>query len=219
MSSRTVFPHFAAGIVVKGFGRGSKELGIPTANFPDEVVANLPSSMGTGIYYGLAKVMDGPTYGMVMSVGWNPYYKNTKKSMETHILHVFDEDFYGSWLRVVVLGYIRPELNFESLDLLISAIKNDISTAERKLAQGCFDKYSDHPFLTCPVDTIVKNPAIIASHNVVVIATPTASTAIQKEASDITSAGDALDSSCEVEKTTTSDSSSVNGHLTNGHSS
>ncbi|KAA0199329.1 hypothetical protein HAZT_HAZT009265 [Hyalella azteca] len=82
--------------------------------------------MGTGIYYGLAKVMDGPTYGMVMSVGWNPYYKNTKKSMfvccsqalvlqETHILHVFDEDFYGSWLRVVVLGYIRPELNFESL--------------------------------------------------------------------------------------------------------
>ena len=25
-------PHFASGIVVKGFGRGSKELGIPTGN-------------------------------------------------------------------------------------------------------------------------------------------------------------------------------------------
>ncbi|KAF2368983.1 Riboflavin kinase domain bacterial/eukaryotic [Trinorchestia longiramus] len=84
MANRSCFPHFAAGLVVKGFGRGSKELGIPTANFPDEVVSSLPSSMGTGIYYGLARVVDGPIHKMVMSVGWNPYYHNTKKSMVTH---------------------------------------------------------------------------------------------------------------------------------------
>ncbi len=34
---------------------------------------------------------------------------------ETHIIHKFDEDFYGSWLRVVVCGYIRPERNYKSL--------------------------------------------------------------------------------------------------------
>lgn len=27
-------PHFAAGSIVKGFGRGSKELGIPTGMYP-----------------------------------------------------------------------------------------------------------------------------------------------------------------------------------------
>lgn len=31
--SKKSLPHYAAGIIVKGFGRGSKELGIPTGNF------------------------------------------------------------------------------------------------------------------------------------------------------------------------------------------
>ena len=34
---------------------------------------------------------------------------------ETHIMHKFEEDFYGSWLRVVICGYIRPEQNYKSL--------------------------------------------------------------------------------------------------------
>ncbi len=28
--SKQSLPHYAAGVIVKGFGRGSKELGIPT---------------------------------------------------------------------------------------------------------------------------------------------------------------------------------------------
>lgn len=51
------------------------------ANFPSEVVDNLPNDIGTGIYCGWAKVDDGAVYKMVMSVGWNPYFKNEKKSM------------------------------------------------------------------------------------------------------------------------------------------
>ena len=85
-------PYFCQGEVVKGFGRGSKELGIPTANFPDSVVEHLPADIGTGIYYGWACVGNGDTHKMVMSIGWNPYYKNTKKSMETHVIHTFKED-------------------------------------------------------------------------------------------------------------------------------
>ena len=86
-----------------------------TANFPEEVVEGLPTDVSTGVYYGWAKVDDGPVHKMVMSIGWNPYYKNEKKSMETHILHEFDSDFYGSWLRVIVCGYRRPEKNYKSL--------------------------------------------------------------------------------------------------------
>lgn len=34
---------------------------------------------------------------------------------ETHIIHSFENDFYGSELSVVILGFIRPEKNFPSL--------------------------------------------------------------------------------------------------------
>ncbi len=76
-----IFPHYASGAVVKGFGRGSKELGIPTANYPDEVVDKLPDYFNQGVYYGWAQVDNGPVYKMVMSIGTNPYYNNQKKTM------------------------------------------------------------------------------------------------------------------------------------------
>ena len=34
---------------------------------------------------------------------------------EAHILHDFSSDFYGSMLRICILGYIRPEKSFNSL--------------------------------------------------------------------------------------------------------
>lgn len=126
-------PYFSRGEVVRGFGRGSKELGIPTANFPDSVVEHLPGDISTGIYYGWACVGSGDVHKNVMSIGWNPYYKNTKKSMETHVIHTFKEDFYGQILSVVMVGYIRPERSYDSLDALIAAINHDIEEAKRNL--------------------------------------------------------------------------------------
>lgn len=55
---------------------------------------------------------------MVASIGWNPFYKNTKRSFETHIIHEFPEDFYGADLSVLVCGYLRPEKNYDSLEAL-----------------------------------------------------------------------------------------------------
>ena len=49
-------PHYAKGEIVKGFGRGSRELGFPTANFSEEVIEKLPSELVGGIYFGFAKV-------------------------------------------------------------------------------------------------------------------------------------------------------------------
>ena len=48
---------------------------------PESVVNNLPAAMTTGIYYGLSNVDGGEIYKTVLSIGWNPYYKNTKKSL------------------------------------------------------------------------------------------------------------------------------------------
>ncbi|XP_015766595.1 PREDICTED: riboflavin kinase-like isoform X2 [Acropora digitifera] len=141
-------PHFSCGEVVKGFGRGSKELGIPTANFPVSVVENLPEAISTGIYFGWASVNRGPVYKMVMSIGWNPFYKNTKKSMETHIIHTFEEDFYGAELSVAIVGFIRPEKNYPSLEALIDAIHADIKEAEQSLDKPENHSVSTHSFFS-----------------------------------------------------------------------
>ncbi|XP_015584955.1 riboflavin kinase [Cephus cinctus] len=139
-------PHFAVGQIVKGFGRGSKDLGIPTANYPLEVVKSLPNEIATGIYYGWASVDRGNVYKMVMSIGWNPFYKNVHKSMETHIMHKYDRDLYGSELRVAVLAYLRPEKDFASLEDMIKEIKNDIEIAEESLDRPEYAAYRTHYF-------------------------------------------------------------------------
>ncbi|EDV28933.1 Riboflavin kinase [Trichoplax sp. H2] len=141
-------PAYVKGTVVKGFGRGSKELGIPTANFSENVMESLAGDTGNGIYFGLAAVDDSPVHKMVMSIGWNPYYKNTKKTMEVHVIHDFENDFYGSELRVIVLGHIRPEKDFSSLDQLIAEIHNDIRIAKSRLEEPTFKAYYEDPFLT-----------------------------------------------------------------------
>ena len=56
--------------------------------------------------------------------------------MEPHLLHTFAEDFYGQELRLVVCGYLRPELNFASLEALMAAIHGDIAEARARLSGG-----------------------------------------------------------------------------------
>ena len=139
-------PHYAKGEIVKGFGRGSRELGFPTANFSDEVIDKLPSELVGGIYHGFAQVDDGPVHDMVMSIGWNPFYKNEKRAMETHIVHKFDGDLYGRMLSVIIVGHLRPEANYDSLEKLIEAIENDISNGQKLNGDEQFSKFKEDPF-------------------------------------------------------------------------
>jgi len=135
-------PHYAQGPIVKGFGRGSTELGFPTANFADEVIEALPEALIGGIYWGLAQVDDGQVYDMVMSIGWNPFYENKKRAMETHIVHKFEEaDLYGRQLKVIILGFIRPEQSFDSLEALIDAIRKDIEEGKKRGSEESWAKY------------------------------------------------------------------------------
>ncbi|OBZ91310.1 Riboflavin kinase [Choanephora cucurbitarum] len=134
------YPISVSGTVVKGFGRGSKELGIPTANLNEEALNEMFNECETGVYYGWSQVgeKDSTVYPMVMSLGWNPYYKNEKKSAEVHILHEFESDFYGESIRIIVTGYIRPEQNYPSLDALIRDIKTDIEVARQSLKREAY---------------------------------------------------------------------------------
>lgn len=120
--------------VITGFQRGSKELGIPTANLNMEELGDIGSNLNTGIYFGWAKLNDN-IYKTVVSVGWNPFYENKHKTIEAHLLHELD-DFYDENLIVLLCGYLRDETNFNGVDELISCIKSDITKAESLLKEN-----------------------------------------------------------------------------------
>ncbi|CAH0685432.1 unnamed protein product [Chilo suppressalis] len=141
-----ILPLFLEGQVVKGFGRGSKQLGCPTANYPLSVVQSLPDGLESGVYYGWAQVDVGPIHKMVANIGWCPFYKNKEMSVETHIMHKFEKDFYDSNLKIAIVGYLRGEKNFDSLEDLIQAIKMDIHQADQKLEQEDAKKLVTHTF-------------------------------------------------------------------------
>ncbi|KAI1480487.1 riboflavin kinase [Daldinia eschscholtzii] len=208
------YPLRMEGVVISGFGRGSKELGIPTANLPVDAVATpWIATAKSGVYFGYASVAlpsshpdrqddaaganeprhrsnpraaaDAPPsshpppprttitsvstssetfpslsspsssltsqeasnstttsqkkhwqiYPMVMSIGYNPFYKNSVRSAEVHILHNFGADFYDAPMRLLILGFVREERDYASLDALVADINVDCDVARQSLAR------------------------------------------------------------------------------------
>lgn len=86
-------------------------------------------------------------YPSVLSIGYNPFYKNTVRSVEIHILHDFDYDFYGAALNLLILGFIRPEYDYVSLEALVQDIKTDCEVARRSLQRPAYEKFKDEPWL------------------------------------------------------------------------
>jgi HAD superfamily hydrolase (TIGR01509 family) len=138
---------YIGGLVIKGFGRGSKVLGIPTANLSTEGYSAILSEHPSGVYFGWAGLSTRGVFKMVMSIGWNPYFNNTEKTIEPWLLHDFAEDFYGEDLHLVIVGYIRPEANFPSLENLVAKIHEDRRIAERALDLPLYSTYRDDPYL------------------------------------------------------------------------
>ncbi|XP_051149048.1 bifunctional riboflavin kinase/FMN phosphatase-like isoform X2 [Andrographis paniculata] len=150
-------PWYIGGPVIKGFGRGSKVLGIPTANLSTEDYSDLVSEHPSGVYFGWAGLAAKGVYKMVMSIGWNPYFNNTEKTIEPWLLHDFKEDFYGKDLRLAIVGYIRPETNFPSLESLVAKIHQDRDVAEKALELPMYSKYRDDPYLKVRLSTIYQH--------------------------------------------------------------
>ncbi|KAH1236209.1 Bifunctional riboflavin kinase/FMN phosphatase [Glycine max] len=140
-------PWYIVGPVVKGFGRDSKVLGIPTANLSTKGYSDLLSEHPAGVYFDWAGLSARGVFKMVMSIGWNPYFNNKEKTIEPWLLHDFNEDFYGEELRLVIVGYIRPEANFPSLESLVAKIHEDRRVAERALDLPLYSSFKNDSYL------------------------------------------------------------------------
>ena len=115
------------GTVVSGEGRGGR-LGIPTANLapPKEM-----ATPGDGIYAAYAHLDDHKMKAAV-SIGTNPTFGGRDRTIEPFILD-FDENLYGSTLRLEFVRRLRDQVKFDSVDALLEQIDRDVVETRRIL--------------------------------------------------------------------------------------
>jgi riboflavin kinase len=138
------------GQVTTGFGRGSRQLGVPTANLPPAPLMEQLRRLPTGVYFGWARVGgDSQVHKMVMNIGRRPTFedKEPELSVEIHVMHKFEDDFYGRELRAVVLGFVRPEIKFRGLQELLNRIHTDIGMARSQLDTPLWAPYQHDEYL------------------------------------------------------------------------
>jgi len=138
------------GPVSKGYGRGSKKLGFPTANLPhfdSQLASNSGGNLPNGVYFGWGRVADGSTVGCVANIGKSPTFvgqENSINIVEAHLLAPTSlatntntnanhgdssivADFYDEPLSLCLVMFLRPERKFPSFDTLISQINKDVA--------------------------------------------------------------------------------------------
>ena len=123
-------PYGLSGIVVRGDGRG-RGLGWPTANL---AVDNelLPAD---GVYVTRLRIAArGESLPSVTNVGTRPtVYAEHPRLVECHVLD-FEGDLYGERVELEMLGRLRPERKFPSVDALREQIGRDAEAAREYFA-------------------------------------------------------------------------------------
>ncbi|MEV8591176.1 bifunctional riboflavin kinase/FAD synthetase [Streptomyces sp. NPDC051180] len=114
-------PHRVEGIVVRGAQRG-RELGFPTANVETLPHTAIPAD---GVYAGWLTA-DGERMPAAISVGTNPQFDGTERTVEAYAIDREGLDLYGLHVAVDFLAYVRGMLKFDTLDDLLRAMADDV---------------------------------------------------------------------------------------------
>ncbi|GAB3646918.1 bifunctional riboflavin kinase/FMN adenylyltransferase [Glycomyces tarimensis] len=109
------------GTVVHGAGRGA-DIGFPTANIAPLPGFAIPSD---GVYTGWLHV-DSGRLPAAISVGTNPTFEGTERSVEAHLLD-FAGDLYGVEVRLDFAARLRGQIAFDSVDELVEQIETDVA--------------------------------------------------------------------------------------------
>jgi riboflavin kinase/FMN adenylyltransferase len=121
------FPWSVSGEVIHGEKRG-RDLGFPTANMRLDPGCGLRHGI-----YAMRVAVDGKLYGGVASFGRRPTFDNGAPLLETFLFD-FKGDLYGKVLDAAFIGWIRPELKFDSIDDLVVRMNEDAAQAKAMLA-------------------------------------------------------------------------------------
>lgn len=129
-------PHQVGGEIVHGAARGRELLGFPTANLDLDPDTAVP---GDGVYAGwLGRREAGPghesRWPAAISVGTNPTFDGTERTVEAYALDRDDLELYGVDMTVDFVARIRGQERFEDLDDLIVAMRRDVDRCRDVLA-------------------------------------------------------------------------------------
>jgi riboflavin kinase / FMN adenylyltransferase len=127
-------PHRVEGIVVRGNQRG-RALGFPTANVASPAHTAIP---GDGVYAGwlVALAGDGAEaerWPAAVSVGTNPTFDGTDRTVEAYALHRDDLDLYGVHVAVEFAAQLRGQVKFDSVAELVEQMGRDVAAADELL--------------------------------------------------------------------------------------
>ncbi|MBL1068312.1 bifunctional riboflavin kinase/FAD synthetase [Streptomyces sp. 7-21] len=122
-------PHRVEGTVVHGARRG-RDLGIPTANLDPVQHSAIP---GDGVYAGWLTA-DGERMPAAISVGTNPHFHGTRRTVEAHALDRTDLDLYGKHVAVDFLAFLRGQETFASMEELLGQFAEDLRRARELTA-------------------------------------------------------------------------------------
>ncbi|MFF0066745.1 bifunctional riboflavin kinase/FAD synthetase [Streptomyces sp. NPDC005279] len=114
-------PHQVEGVVVRGAQRG-RELGYPTANVETLPHTAIPAD---GVYAGWLTA-DGERMPAAISVGTNPQFDGTERTVEAYAIDRLGLDLYGLHVAVDFLAYVRGQEKFDSIEALLEAIGADV---------------------------------------------------------------------------------------------
>ncbi|MBK0867372.1 MAG: bifunctional riboflavin kinase/FAD synthetase [Saccharopolyspora sp.] len=121
--------HRLEGIVVRGAGRGGSELGFPTANLSSPAYSAIPAD---GVYAcwfthrHRGSTGPGETLPAAVSVGSNPTFSGTERTVEAFVLDVHT-DFYGEHVSLDFVRRLRGMVRFDSADELIERMNQDVA--------------------------------------------------------------------------------------------
>ncbi|WP_101257991.1 bifunctional riboflavin kinase/FAD synthetase [Streptomyces barkulensis] len=121
-------PHRVEGVVVRGAQRG-REMGYPTANVETLPHTAIPSD---GVYAGWL-VVEGESMPAAISVGTNPQFEGTERTVEAYAIDRVDLDLYGLHVAVDFLAYIRGQERFDTLEGLLERMAEDVRVAKELL--------------------------------------------------------------------------------------
>ena len=117
-------PYRVGGEVIGGQRLG-RTLGVPTAN-----IALIPTNRLAFGVYAVNVSLGERVYGGVASFGVRPTVDNGPPLLEIYILD-FAQDIYGRQIEVEFMAWLRPELKFDGLPALKTAMAKDIADARQ----------------------------------------------------------------------------------------
>ncbi len=123
-------PHRVSGTVVHGADRGGSRLGFPTANLSHDPYAAVPAD---GVYAGWFSCQGGPSHMAAISVGTNPTFAGTERSVEAYVLD-FSDDVYDREVNLDFVARVREQRTYDAIEPLIEQMHADVAQTRKLLS-------------------------------------------------------------------------------------